>query len=100
FTWVKPLKSSARLVCAVRAATAELERGIAPAVLNSAGYRKFSSLPLSSSSATSVSLTWNILATQAQIDSGVLSAESKPASRSISHIFPSMPEREGERQGN
>jgi hypothetical protein len=46
FTCVKPLENSARLVCAVRAATAELERGIAPAVLNSAGYRNFSSLPL------------------------------------------------------
>ena len=32
------------------------------------------------------------MATQAQIDSGVLSGESKPASCSISHIFPSMPE--------
>jgi hypothetical protein len=33
-----------------------------------------------------------MLATAAQIDSGVLSGKSKPASCSISRIFPSMPE--------
>src|ERR1035437_122714 len=83
FTCVKLLKSSACLDRAVRAATAELESGIAPAVFNSAGCRKFSILPPSSSSATSVTFTWKILATQAQIDSGVLPQESKLASCSI-----------------
>jgi len=54
----------------VRAATAELERGIAPAL----------------------SLTWKIFATQAQMDSGALSGESTSANFSISRIFPSMTE--------
>ena len=47
---------------------------------------KFSSLPLNSISATSVFLTWNILATQAQIDSGLFGRRVKPSSCSIPHI--------------
>src|ERR1700733_2205046 len=87
FTCAKLLNSSARLERAVQAATAELERGIAPAVFSSVGYTKFSKLPATFSRATSVSPTRKILATQAQIDSGVPSSESKPASCSTANIL-------------
>ena len=90
FTCAKPLKSSAWRVRAVRAATAELDIGIAPAVLSSAGYMKFSRPPASSSNATSISRTRKVLATPAQIASGVRSSISHPACWSISPILLSM----------
>ena len=88
-TLAKLLKSLAYRVRAVSAAIDELAKGIAPAVFNSAGCRKCSSVPLTLSKPTSMALTLNRSAIQAQIEAGVISVPNL-ANCSVSNIFSSM----------
>ena len=91
-TCVKLLKSSALLVCAVTAATAELEKRDRSRRFQLRGIEEVKQSSAKLRSATSVLLTWKIFATQSQIDSGVLLADESKASCSMSPILPRMPE--------